>query len=328
MGLISRVSSRTYRFTTHPFHPRHTTPETKTTMSSSISCLELSNDDARKIMAAKMHIGSNNCNFQMLPYVFKRNTAGTHIINIGKCGKEIILTARIIAAVENPEDVCVVSTKEMGHRAIIKFAKFIGASSTSGRFSPGTFTNHSQAGFKEPRLVIVTDPTVDHQAVREASYVNIPIIGLCDMDSQLKYIDVVIPCNNRNAQSSGLVWWLLAREVQRLRGTLSRSEEWEIMPDLFFYRNLEEIKKQEEEERAKAEHEADAAAEQRMENQQDVYQDDGNWNEAENYGAPAAEDWNKPAAANAQDWAATEENPANQDWATAGAGEAPEATGW
>jgi len=280
-------------------------------MSSSHKCLELSNDDARKIMSAKMHQGATNCNYQMEQYVYKRNTAGTHIINIGKMWQKIQLTARIIAAVENPEDVCVVSTKEMGHRAIIKFAKFIGASSTSGRFSPGTFTNHSQAGFKEPRLVIITDPTVDHQAIREASYVNIPIIGLCDVDSNLKYIDVVIPCNNRNAQSIGLAWWLLAREVLRLRGTLSRSEEWDIMPDLFFYRNLEEIKKQEEEEeRSKAEAAADNENDRQMENPQDQYEND-NWNGD----AAAAEDWKTQQ--NNADWAAepAADTAANADWA-------------
>ncbi len=39
--------------------------------------------------------------------------------------------------------------------------------------------------------------------------------------------------------SVGLVWWLLAREVLRLRGSLSRTEQWAIMPDLYFYRDLE-----------------------------------------------------------------------------------------
>lgn len=36
------------------------------------------------------------------------------------------------------------------------------------------------------------------------------------------------------------MWWMLAREVQRLRGTLSR-DKWDIMVDLFFYRDPEEV---------------------------------------------------------------------------------------
>ena len=51
------------------------------------------------------------------------------------------------------------------------------------------------------------------------------------------------------------MWWLLAREVLRLRGTISRDHPWEIMPDLYFYRDPDEVEKEEKEamERAKEE---------------------------------------------------------------------------
>lgn len=277
-------------------------------MSQAYAALELKDDDAKKIVAARMHLGEQSCNYQMDQYVYKKNSAGAHILNIKKMWQKIVLAARIIAAVDNPEEVCVVSTKEMGHRAILKFARFVGCSSTSGRFSPGTFTNHSQSGYKEPRLIVVTDPAIDHQAVREASYVNIPIIGLCDVDTPLKYIDVVIPCNNKGNHSVGLVWWLLAREVMRLRGQLSRSEEWEIMPDLFFYRSSEEVKKQEQEDQKKAE-EANQANEETTDNYQQDNFDDQEWNgDAQNQEftqqATGADDWADDNAGGTDDWTA------------------------
>jgi len=36
------------------------------------------------------------------------------------------------------------------------------------------------------------------------------------------------------------MWWLLTREVMRLRGSISREVPWEIMPDLYFYRDPNE----------------------------------------------------------------------------------------
>ena len=42
------------------------------------------------------------------------------------------------------------------------------------------------------------------------------------------------------------MWWMLAREVLRLRGTISRETPWDVMPDLYFYRDPEEVEHEEE----------------------------------------------------------------------------------
>eukprot|EP01084_Bolivina_argentea_P220483 373649_1 len=287
-----------------------------------LSLLKPSEQDVMKLLAAQTHIGRRRAHVNMKRYIWKRRQDGIHIINLEKTWAKLILAARILVTIKEPSDICVMSTRTYGQRGAIKFAHYTSSTPMVGKWVPGTFTNPQNKAFSEPRLVIVDDPSTCFAALRETSYVGIPVIALCGTDNNSRFVDCCIPCNNRGKFSIGLMFWLLARELLRMRGTIARSVEWKESVDLFFYRDADEIKRQQDAKLAKTQ-KAKMQAQQRQaygddfDAQPDMPQDDASdqpqqdMQQYEDQQFGGQDNWDMPAQA-IEDWDQNDQPPQGQ----------------
>ncbi len=177
-------------------------------------------------MTAGVHIGTRQKTADMTKYIYKVRNDGLYIIDVNKTDERTQLAARFITKFK-PDQVLVVSVRQYGQQPIRKLAEHTGLQVLAGRFRPGTLTNPNARGYLEPELLIITDPLADAQALREARNVGIPVVALCDTNNETKHVDVTIPTNNKGRRALALVYWLLAREILKIKGKIDSDEDFE-----------------------------------------------------------------------------------------------------
>ena len=177
-----------------------------------------------------VNIGTQQKSADMQRFIERVREDGLYMLNVNMTDHRI----RSIAAMLNtydPPSIMVVSARQYGQRPARMFAEAIGAHASVGRFIPGSLTNPSLRSYVEPDILFVTDPAADQQALIEAVNSGLPIVGIVDANNNLRNVDIALPANNKGRRSLALVYYLLAREVLKIRGETT-DEQWASEQDL------------------------------------------------------------------------------------------------
>ena len=175
------------------------------------------------LLSTGIRVGTLVKTKSMSSFISRTRPDGLHIIDVAQTLQRIELASKFISNFDSSR-VVVYSSREYGKTPVTKFTELTGTIPLTGRFMPGTFTNPLYPKHLDPEAVVVTDPSMDQQAVTEASQVGIPVIAICDTDNLTENVDLVIPANNRGRKALAAVMWLLSRSVLQQSGKLSLDE--------------------------------------------------------------------------------------------------------
>ncbi len=193
----------------------------------------------KKVLSTGIRVGTQVKTKFMKPFITKASPEGLYMIDLD-ITLERIKTAAIFINRIGTDKVIVCSGREYANTPVEKFCEVTGAIEMLGRFMPGTLTNPSLPYYIEPKLLLVSDPQVDNQAITEATNAGIPVIGISNTDNITSKIDLVIPANNRGRKSLATVYWLLARQILVEKGQLKEEESMKYEIDDFETKITEE----------------------------------------------------------------------------------------
>lgn len=176
-------------------------------------------------MTSGVHIGTRQKTSDIKDFIYKVRNDGLYIIDVKKTDERIRNAAKFLAKYD-PSKILAVSVRQYGQKPIKKLGEHTGMQILEGRFRPGILTNPNSKDFFEPEIILLTDPLADIQALHEAENIGIPVIALCDTNNETRYVDLVIPTNNKGRRALALIYWLLTKEILREQGKIKSDEEF------------------------------------------------------------------------------------------------------
>ncbi len=198
-----------------------------------------STDIKKKVLSTGIRVGTQVKTKFMKPFITKASPEGLYMLDLDITLEKIKTAAKFINRI-GTDKLIVCSGRQYANTPIEKFCEMLDTKKLLGRFLPGTLTNPSLPYYIEPKLVFISDPQVDEQAVTEATNAGIPIIGISNTDNITSKLDVVIPANNRGRKALATVYWLLVRQILIERGELKEDDPMKYEIDDFETKITEE----------------------------------------------------------------------------------------
>lgn len=163
-----------------------------------------------------VHLGTRAVTPDMREYVYKRRADGIAVLNTNKINEKIIVASEFLAQFE-PEKIVFCCRREGCEKIVELFGKVTGIK-TFVKYPAGIITNPSLADFFEPSVMFISDPWIDKNALKDAVLAKIPVVALCSTNNLTRYVDIVVPCNNKSPKSLGLVLYLIAKLFLEKKG--------------------------------------------------------------------------------------------------------------
>ena len=168
-----------------------------------------------------IHIGTKFKTKYMENFIYKTRPDGLSVLNVQQIDARIRVLIKFLSNYA-PEEIMVVARRENGWKPVQLFGELTGVRTYTGRYPPGILTNTQLKKFIEVKVVLVTDPWPDRNAVLDAFKMGLPVVALCDTNNQANKIDLVMPCNNKGRKSLGLIFWLLTKGYMEARGMINK----------------------------------------------------------------------------------------------------------
>ena len=170
--------------------------------------------DLEDYIKTASYLGTKVITPSMRKYVYRRRLDGLAILNTLLVDKKLADAIDFIKQYK-PDEWTLVCKREAGWRAAKMFSELTGVRTFTKKYPSGVLTNTQLDNFFETKMIMICDPWLDKNALKDAKRVRIPVCAVCDTNNHTADVDVVVIANNKSNKSMGLIFWLLAREYMK-----------------------------------------------------------------------------------------------------------------